>query len=328
MKAIVLLSGGLDSTLAVKLMADQGIEVIALNFHGPFCTCSHTGCKYVSKDLGCELKTIALDQEYLDMVCKPKHGYGKNLNPCIDCRIFIFSKAKDMMKKVGAAFIVTGEVLGQRPMSQHRQALNIIERESGLKGLILRPLSAKLLRPTIPEEKGWIDREKLLSISGRSRRPQLALVEKSEIKENFCSGGGCLLTVSSFTAKVKDLIDHDCLNLEEAKLLRVGRHFRLNDQLKLIVGRDEKENSVLEAWAKKDNPYFITEEIPGPLGLLKGNLNGNDSVSTAASIIAYYSDSKKSNPEVKIKFIQSALNISEVIPAIPLDAALIDRLRI
>ena len=164
MKAIALLSGGLDSTLAVKLIVEQGIEVVALNFHSPFCTCSHTGCKYVSKDLGCELKTVALGEEYLDIIRNPKHGYGKNLNPCIDCRTLIFRKAKELFKELGASFIVTGEVLGQRPMSQHRRAMDLIEKEAGLKGLVLRPLSAQLLPETIPEQKRWVDRRKLLSI--------------------------------------------------------------------------------------------------------------------------------------------------------------------
>lgn len=328
MKAIALLSGGLDSTLAVKLVADHGIEVVALNFHGPFCTCSHTGCKYVSKDLGCEFKTIALGEEYLDIIRNPKHGYGKNLNPCIDCRILIFRKAKELFKELGASFVITGEVLGQRPMSQHRRAMDLIERESGLKELVLRPLSAKLLPETIPEKKHWVDRSKLLSISGRSRRPQLDLVKDLNIKENFCSGGGCLLTVSSFTSKIKDLIKYDCFNLEESKLLKVGRHFRLNSQLKLIAGRDKQENNLLESWGERNNPYLMPEDRIGPIGLLRGDFKTNGCINTAASIIAHYSDSKKNNPKVRIEFIQPLLDTTEIVQVQPLNAILLDKLRV
>src|SRR5512137_1293737 len=169
-KAIGLLSGGLDSTLAVKLLIDQGIEVIAFNMITPFCTCTRKGCKHeagkVAKHFGVLVKIIASGEDYIEMIKHPKHGYGSNMNPCIDCRIFLFKKAKTYMEAIGARFIFTGEVLGQRPMSQHKRAMNLIEKEAGLQGLILRPLSAKLLAPTVPEEQHWVDREKLLDIQG------------------------------------------------------------------------------------------------------------------------------------------------------------------
>ena len=177
MKALALFSGGLDSTLAIKVILEQGVEVIALNFKSPFCCCDHSnGCgssiKKMADSLGVEFKMVYLGKDYLKMIKNPKYGYGKNLNPCIDCRILKFKKAKEIMESEKASFLISGEVLGQRPMSQHREALRIIEKESELEGLILRPLSAKLFKETMPESNGWVDRNKLLNISGRGRRPQ------------------------------------------------------------------------------------------------------------------------------------------------------------
>lgn len=328
MKALALLSGGLDSTLAVKLIAEQGIEVIALNFHGPFCTCSHTGCRYVSKDLGCEFKTVALGQDYLEMVKHPKHGYGSFLNPCIDCRIFIFRKAKELMKDLGASFVISGEILGQRPMSQHKRALNIIEKESALEGLIVRPLCAKLLEPTIPEQSGWVNREKLLSFSGRSRKPQLLLAKESGIKEIFCAGGGCLLNDAIFSRKVKDLIKHNCFTLEESHLLRIGRHFRLNENLKLIVGRDERENNALQKYAEKKYAYLFPEELKGPLGLLDGNFENDGFLDKACSIIAYYSDKNLEDEVVKIRLSGNHSKVNRILEAKGLGSEILDGLRV
>ena len=181
MKALGLLSGGLDSTLAVKLILDQNIDVIALKFTSPFCQCDQKGKCYASiatKKFNIPLKIMHKGQEYLQIVRNPKHGHGSGLNPCIDCRIFMLKKAKSYAKRIGAKFIFTGEVLNERPMSQHRPSLNLIEKECGLQGKILRPLSAKLLSPTEAEENQWVSRDKLLEISGRSRKPQLKLTKK------------------------------------------------------------------------------------------------------------------------------------------------------
>src|SRR3990170_2260758 len=213
MKAISLLSGGLDSTLAARVLLDQGIELEALNFLTVFCTCTNRGetCLASQKavqGLGIPLKVFNVSNEYLGVVKHPKHGYGSNINPCIDCRVFMLKKAKQYMEETGASFIVTGEVLGQRPMSQRKDAMRLIEKEADLKGLVLRPLSAKFLPVTIPEKEGWVDREKLLNIQGRSRKPQMKLADDLGIRDYPCPAGGCLLTDPSFAKRMKDLIHY------------------------------------------------------------------------------------------------------------------------
>ncbi|UCE96119.1 MAG: hypothetical protein JSV51_00455, partial [Candidatus Bathyarchaeota archaeon] len=202
MKALALLSGGLDSTLAVKLIQQQGIDVAAINFTSPFCLCGKGGCgaAKVAEQLKIPLKTINVGNDYLKILRNPKHGYGKNMNPCIDCRIFMFKRAKEFAKEVGASFIITGEVLNERPMSQRRKALDLIEEEAGLKGQVLRPLSAKLLPATEGERKGWFDRRKLLDIRGRSRKRQIELANEFTLKDYPCPAGGCLLTYKEFAA--------------------------------------------------------------------------------------------------------------------------------
>lgn len=209
MKALALLSGGLDSTLAVKLMLDQGIYVEAINFVTPFCLCRRSGCGAyeVAKRFNIPLKVVTVGLDYLRVVRKPKFGYGRGMNPCIDCRIFMLKKAKKYAKETGASFIFTGEVLDERPMSQHRKALEIIEKEAGLKGKILRPLSAKLLPQTEAEIKGWVDRTKLLGIRGRSRKKQIELAKKFGINDYPCPAGGCLLTYKEFANKLKELFN-------------------------------------------------------------------------------------------------------------------------
>jgi len=294
-KAVGLLSGGLDSTLAVRLMLEQGIEVYALNFTSPFCTCTpkKAGCAAavtaVKKLGGIALKRVSLGDEYLKMMRNPKHGYGSEMNPCIDCRIIKLQKAAEYMRKIDASFLVTGEVLGQRPMSQHRAALKIIERESGLEGLILRPLSAKLLSPSIPEREGWVDREKLLEISGRSRKPQMALAAKYRIVDYPCPAGGCLLTDPGFARRVKDLMTHSEINLNDIELLKLGRHFRLMPQAKLVVGRNKEENERLLRLAKRDDICFRPVEVMGPIGIGRGDFNQED-IQKSVSIIARYCD--------------------------------------
>lgn len=199
MRAIALLSGGLDSTLATKVIVDQGIEVEAVNFLTVFCTCTTHGetCLASQKaveSLGIPLSVFNVSTEFLEIVKNPKHGYGSNMNPCIDCRIFMLKKAKALMEKSGASFLITGEVLGQRPMSQRRDAMRLTEKEAGLDGLILRPLSAKFLPVTIPEKEGWVNRESLLNFQGRSRKPQMELAAYFGIRDYPCPAGGCLLT--------------------------------------------------------------------------------------------------------------------------------------
>ncbi len=297
MKAVALLSGGLDSTLAAKVVLDQGIELEALNFLTVFCNCTHRGetclaSKKAVEGLGIPLKVLNVSEEYLDVVKHPKHGYGRNMNPCIDCRIFMLKKAKDHMESSGASFIITGEVLGQRPMSQRKEAMRLIEKEAGLKGLILRPLSAKFLPVSLPEEKGWVDRQKLLDITGRSRKPQIMLAERYGVRDYPCPAGGCLLTDPNFAKRIRDLMVHEPhFTLNDVHLLKVGRHFRLSPDLKLVVGRDEGDNQKLQVFAQEQDILLKVRHAPGPLSLLRGR-TGDDGVHKAAAITVRYGKAK------------------------------------
>ncbi len=304
MKAIVLLSGGLDSSLALKLIVDQGIEAIVLHFSSPFCRCDGArACGYFARNIatqvGVKVKTIYLGESYLKIVKNPRHGYGKNFNPCIDCRILKFRKAKEVMQETGASFVVTGEVLGQRPMSQHKRAMAIIEKESGLEDLTVRPLSAKLLEPTLPERNGWINRDVFLSFQGRTRKPQIKLAEELDIKDYPCPAGGCLLTDASFAKRMRDLIVHNSLDLNNVELLKVGRHFRLSPNTKMIVGRNEHENNRVFRLMNQDDVYMEPVETTGPSALLRGQFD-NRLLSIALNILARYCDKKNSNESVKI----------------------------
>lgn len=304
MKAIGLFSGGLDSTLAIKAITEQGIEIIALNFFSPFCRCERSkGCgsliKTMADQLGVKLKVVSVGQDYLDMIQNPDHGYGKNFNPCIDCRIFKFRKAKEIMEEEGASFVITGEVLGQRPMSQHRQALATIERESGLEGLILRPLSAKLFSPTIAEEQGWVKREDLLNISGRTRKPQIKLALDWGIKDYPCPAGGCLLTDSNFCKRLKDLIKHEEININNTEFLKLGRHFRLSPKFKLIVGRDENENQRIMNLAQEGDFCFEPKNLSGPTGIGRGEFDQSMKILSSQIIARYTSQEEKVDVLVK-----------------------------
>lgn len=307
MKAVTLLSGGLDSTLAAKVVMEQGIELEALNFMTLFCTCTHRGATCLASQkavetLGIPLKVFNVSEEYLSVVKDPSHGYGKNMNPCIDCRIFMLKKAKAYMQDSGAAFIVTGEVLGQRPMSQRKDAMRLIEKEAELEGFILRPLSAHVLPMTIPEKEGWVDREKLLKFQGRSRKPQIKLAEHYGIRDYPCPAGGCLLTDPGFAKRMKDLMLHKPdFSLNDVHLLKVGRHFRFSDGVKLIVGRNEEENQKIETFAHDGDILFRVSGFPGPLSLLRGKVNEGD-IERAAAVTAHYSKAKDlGNAEVTCK---------------------------
>jgi len=301
MKAVALLSGGLDSTIAARLVLDQGIELEALNFMTVFCTCTNRDATCLASQkavetLGIPLKVFNVSEEYLDVVRYPKHGYGSNMNPCIDCRIFMLKKTKAYMEESGASFIVTGEVLGQRPMSQRRDAMRLIEKEAGLESLILRPLSAQFLPVTLPEKEGWIDREKLLDIHGRSRKPQMKLAEKYNIRDYPCPAGGCLLTDPGFGRRMKDLMDHDPdFSLNDVHLLKFGRHFRLSPDAKLVVGRNEEENRKIETFAKAGDVLLKAARYPGPVSLLRGREDGK-ALGKAASITARYGKAKEMDP--------------------------------
>jgi tRNA U34 2-thiouridine synthase MnmA/TrmU len=297
MKAIALLSGGLDSTLAARIVLDQGIELEALNFLTVFCNCTHRGetCLASQKaveTLGIPLKVLNVSEEYLNVVKSPEHGYGSNMNPCIDCRIFMMKKAKAYMNEAGASFIITGEVLGQRPMSQRRDAMRLIDKEAGLGGFILRPLSAQFLPETIPEKEGWIDRKRLLNIQGRSRKPQIRLAEQFNIRDYPCPAGGCLLTDPGFARRIRDLMAHTPdFSLIDVHLLKIGRHFRLSPRLKLVVGRNEDENQKIQTFSREDDLLFKVASYPGPLSLLRGEAN-QEAIETSAAITLRYSKGK------------------------------------
>lgn len=279
-KAIALLSGGLDSTLAVKMMLDLGIEVEALNFTSPFCTCTgkNSGCKSealrVANEYNIHIKVMHKGIDYLEIVRNPVHGYGKGVNPCIDCRIYLLKKAKEYMHEVGADFIFTGEVLGQRPMSQRRDTLRVIERDSGLDGLLLRPLSARHFEPTIPEKNGWVDRDKLLAIYGRSRKVQMQMADDLDVKNYPCPAGGCLLTELSFVPKIKDVFAHSIkLNQRDFILLKTGRHFRITPQSKAIIGRSEADNNHLETVRQQGEGALTWVDGNTPVAIIIGEQN-------------------------------------------------------
>jgi tRNA U34 2-thiouridine synthase MnmA/TrmU len=304
MKALALLSGGLDSTLAIRVILEQGIEVEAVNFFTPFCQCSRkSGCggyeaKRVTDSFGVKLKVFILTTEYFEIIKAPKYGYGKNLNPCIDCRILMHKKAKEYMEEKKASFIITGEVLGQRPMSQHKAALNLIDKESGLKGLVLRPLSARLLSETIPEKERWVNREKLLGISGRSRKPQMTLALNYEIGDYPCPAGGCLLTDLGFCRRLKDLMNYSEIDLNNIELLKIGRHFRLSERAKVIVGRNKEENEKLTHLRKAGDIYFYPLGDKGPVAIGRGRFSDQDIVDISKIIVRYCDDNKKGNIKI------------------------------
>lgn len=313
LKALALLSGGLDSTLAAKLIREQGVDIVAVNFTSPFCLCGKGGCgaAETAKQLKIPLKMISVGEDYLKMLRKPKYGYGKNMNPCIDCRIFMLKKAKEYAEKIGASFIFTGEVLNERPMSQHLKALEIIETEAKLKGKILRPLSARLLPKTEAEEKGWVDREKLLDIRGRSRKRQIALAEKLDIRDYPCPAGGCLLTYREFAAKLRDLFKHrKKAGAKEISLLKIGRHFR-SKRSKIIVGRNQAENKQLLQMRGARDYCFEVPDCGSPTTLLQGPKT-QEAIKKAAALTLRYSDNREKTALVKFggEKIDKSLTVS------------------
>jgi tRNA U34 2-thiouridine synthase MnmA/TrmU len=329
-KALALLSGGLDSTLAIRVIQQQGIEVIALNFVTVFCRCtSHGSCKLeavkVSEKFGIPIKVINTTERFLELVKKPKFGYGKNMNPCIDCRINIFRIAGEYMREIGADFIITGEVLGQRPMSQRKEAMKIIDREANLTGLVLRPLCAKHMEPTIPEKLGIVDREQLLQIRGRSRKNQIQLADVFQIKDYPCSAGGCLLTDPEFAHRMRDLVNTCDANVNDVNLLKVGRHFRLDQQTKVIVGRNEEDNTRLDSLSKEGDVLLTLVDMPGPLSLVRGEIT-EEKIQTAAQITARYGKSHVL-PSVKVSVKQAGNNDTErIIEITPMSQEEVDKL--
>ena len=325
-KAIGLLSGGLDSILATELIRKQGIEVVAFNVKTPFGIPKKDGTSEASEaanQLKVPLKVVTVGKDYLQMVRNPKYGYGKNLNPCIDCKIFMIKKAKKYAKEIGADFLFTGEVLGERPKSQHGPALKAIEDEAGLKGKLLRPLSAKLLRETEAEKKGLVDRAKLHSIQGRSRKPQFELAREFGITSYPAPAGGCLLTCEEYSKKLRDLfVNKKRISLADVALLRLGRHFRLGKN-KIIVGRNEAENKLLTAGKIKSDYYFESPDVVGPITILQGPKT-KGAIETGAKLTAFYSDAKSG--DVKVNFGRESFSKS-IMVAVP-EKAEVDKLRV
>ncbi|MCW9026355.1 MAG: 7-cyano-7-deazaguanine synthase [Thiovulaceae bacterium] len=291
MKAIALFSGGLDSTLAMKLIIDQGIDVVAVNISTGFGSTKdrHEHMQSMCDQVGAELKIIDIENEYLqDVLFSPKHGYGKNFNPCIDCHAKMFAVAKRIMEAEGASFLISGEVMGQRPMSQNKDALQTVLEDGDVDGLLLRPMSAKALKPTIAEEKGWVDREKLEGIIGRSRDRQLELAKEIGLEDFESPGGGCLLTDENFGKKMFDYIAHENdFEVKDIPVMKFGRHLRLPDGAKLVVGRNKDENGHLQDIDNDKYTHLKTVGIPGPHGLLSKSASKSDKALAGRIMLAY-----------------------------------------
>jgi len=331
-RAIALISGGLDSALSAKLVQSQGIGVLGVHFITPF---SKYGLEdfedspaYKSAlELGIEIEAIALGEEFLEIVKKPKFGYGKAMNPCIDCRILELKKAGEILKEKKAQFIITGEVVGQRPMSQRREVIKLIDKESGLSGMVLRPLSAKVLSLSIAEERGWVERDNLHSIAGRSRKAQFELAKQFGLQEFSTPAGGCLLTEEGFGKKARDLLDHQPdFGLNDVSLLNLGRHFRISPKAKLVVGKNDKDNKRIISLAKERDLLIHTDNLPGPTGLLRGEF-GSQEMNLAGRIMAFYVH-KADSAEVPLIFIKVEDKKREKTKALAINRENLEELRI
>jgi tRNA-specific 2-thiouridylase len=290
MKALCVYSGGLDSALAAAVTRAQSIEVLALFFETPFFSSGRA--RKSAQASGLPFRVVNITRRHLEILKNPRHGYGRHMNPCIDCHTLMFRIAGELLEEEGARFVVTGEVLGQRPMSQNKGALNLIARESGLGERLLRPLSAKLLPVTLPEKEGWVNRDLLLDFNGRSRKPQMALARHLNITEYPAPAGGCLLTEKDFSNRLRDLLSSKPdPETREFELLKIGRHFRVAPHCKLIVGRNKVENDAIENLAGKEDFILSTVSVPGPTVLVSGK-NSEDGLPIAAAVTAAYSDAQ------------------------------------
>ena len=320
-KAVALISGGLDSLLAVRVMQEQGVHVEGINFFTGFCVEGHThairkkerakpkrnNALWCAEQLGIKLHIIDIIDEYKQVLLSPRYGFGANLNPCLDCKIFMVSKAMEWMEAHDFDFIVTGEVIGQRPMSQRRDTLPVVQRDAGIAGLLLRPLCAKNLPETLPERQGWVKREALYDFSGRSRKPQMALAKQFGFEDYAQPAGGCcFLTDRQYSAKLADLWKSRGsreYNLDDIMLLKVGRHIRPAPHFKLIVAREEGEGRFLQGY-KRRYPHLRVISHGGPLTLVDGEISAQD-LQLAARIVARYSQGKMT-PEVALEFVDSS----------------------
>ena len=318
-KAISLISGGLDSMLATRVIQEQGVHVEGINFFTGFCVEGHThairkkdrqkpkrnNALWVAEQRGIKLHIVDVIEEYKDVLLNPKHGYGQNMNPCLDCKAFMVRKAYEWIQEHGFDFIITGEVVGQRPMSQRRDTMPVIQRESGAGDLLLRPLSALNLPPTLPEREGWVRREELYDFSGRGRKPQMELAAKFGIEDySQPAGGCCFLTDKAYSDKLVDMWQHHAsrdYDLDDIMLLKVGRHLRPRPHFKLIIAREEGESRFLEGYRKQFTHLFSTSHS-GPLVLIDGELSEDDRL-LAARIGARFGQGRDAE-EVEMEIVE------------------------
>lgn len=335
-KAVALISGGLDSLLAARVVQEQGVHVEGINFFTGFCVEGHThairkkdqnkpkrnNALWVAEQLGMKLHIVDIIEEYKEVLFNPKHGYGANMNPCLDCKIFMVKKAREWISENGFDFIITGEVIGQRPMSQRKDTMPVIARDSGADDLLLRPLCAKNLPETLPEREGWVKREGLYNFSGRTRKPQIALAKKFDFEDYAQPAGGCcFLTDAQYSVKLADLWQsrgEKSYEMDDIMLLKVGRHLRPSPNFKMIISREEGEGKFMQGYR---NQYVSMKTInhPGPLVLIDGVASEQD-LELAARILARYSKGKmESSVEVEIRDLDGNMRNLEVAPMGPLE---------
>ncbi len=298
-KCLALFSGGLDSILAVKVVQEQGIEVLGLTFTTPFFGAKKA--EEAAETIGLPLLKLDITEEHFAMVKDPRYGYGRNMNPCIDCHTMMIRKAGELLDHYGADFIITGEVLGQRPMSQNKQSLHIVAKNSGFNGRVVRPLSARLLPETAPESEGLIDREKLLDLRGRGRKRQMEMAARYGITSYTSPAGGCLLTDLMFSRRLRELLNHNPdPHPREIELLKTGRHFRIENGVKIIVGKNRRDNAMIAGLAGDEDVLLKVTEYPGPCALIPHGC-AEECLLMAAGICAHYSDAPK-DAEVEVRF--------------------------
>ena len=316
-RALALISGGLDSLLATRVVQQQGVHVEGINFYTGFCVEGHThairkkdrrrnkrnNALWVAEQLGIKLHIVDIVEDYKQIVFNPQYGYGANLNPCLDCKIFMVKKAREWIERNDFDFVITGEVVGQRPKSQRSETMPVVQHDSGIEDRLLRPLCAHRLPETLPEREGWIDRDRLYGFSGRGRKPQMALAAEFGFEDYAQpSGGCCFLTDRSYSVKLRDLWQargERQYDLDDIMLLKVGRHVRPAPHFKIIIAREEGEGNFLSGY-RKNYPSLKTVSHGGPLALLDGSPTTDD-IELAARIIGRYSQGRNA-PEISLEY--------------------------